>query len=247
MKITTQHFGQALWLDNDKSETGDDFLCSLVNAGDVVVEANAHVGFATIPLSKKVGDEGYVVAFESQSLLFNTLCGNLALNHINNVQPFLRAAGGNSGDILFVPPLDYGESTVFSEIGASRTLGYERDGYIYSRRVAVLAIDDLQLNIVHLIKIDTKGTEKEALLGAAGIIKHSKPILSVRFEKRHLQILEIIQSYKYQWRLRDQSGLNLICFPEGVEIPSDDCFVDLESSDDPAHQTAKEAVNVVYG
>lgn len=247
MKITTQHFGRALWLDHDSSETGDDFLCSLVKAGDVVVEANAHVGFTTIPLSKKVGSEGYVVAFESQGLLFNILCGNLALNHINNVQPFLRAVGEKSGNVFFVPTLDHEESAVFSDIGASSILGYERDGYIYSRQVSVLSIDDLQLKKVHLIKIDTKGTEKESLLGATNTIKNSKPVLSVRFEKRHLQILEIIQSHKYQWRLRDQAGLNLICFPEGVEIPSDDCFVDLESSDDPTHQTAKEAVDAVYG
>jgi len=237
-------------LDNDQSKVGADadFMCSLVNAGEVVVEANAHVGLATMPLAKKVGDEGYVVAFEAQSLLFNALCGNLALNHIHNVQPLLRAPGGKSGNTFYVPALSYDTSVAFAEVGASRTLGYEdREGHIYSRPISVLAIDDLPLESVHLIKIDTKGTEKEALLGATDVIKRSKPILSVRFEKRHLQILEVIQSFRYQWRLRDQGGLNLICFPEGIGIPEDDCFVDLESSDDPDHQSAKEAVDAVYG
>jgi FkbM family methyltransferase len=238
-----------LRLDSDTSPhpAGSLFLPSLVEKGDVVIEANAHVGDITRRLSEKVGNAGYVVAFEPQSVLFNTLCGNVALGHLQNVQPLQRAAGDVSSGTYFVPALSYEDCLPFADIGASRTIGYEdAEGRIYSRAVSVLAIDDLKLDPVKLIKIDVRGTEREALLGAQKTIQRSRPILSVRFEQRHLQIFEVIQSFGYTWQLRDKDGLNLICFPD-CTIPSDNYFVDLKSTENPAHQAAKEAADAAYG
>ena len=216
--ISTTIVQKYLWLDNDKScisEQENDFLCSLVGKGDVAVVANAHVGHSSIALSKAVGNDGYVVAYESQKVLFHALCGNLSIHYSNNVHPLHRAAGVGKDGLYYVPQLGYGEDLSYNKIGPSRIPSYEdSEGNVYTENVSVLAVDDLELNQCDLLYVDVNGTEREVLLGAQKTIKFHKPIIVVNFEQRHIQILEVLQFHGYQYRFQDADGLKLFCFPE---------------------------------
>ena len=70
-------------------------LCQL---GDTVVEVGANIGAHTQVLSQLVAEQGYIIAFESQRLIFQTLCANMALNSITNVDcyPFSVGSENNS-------------------------------------------------------------------------------------------------------------------------------------------------------
>ena len=56
-----------------------------IQKGDIAIDVGANIGTHTLWLANKVGAEGFVYAFEPQRLLFQTLCANLALNSIQNV------------------------------------------------------------------------------------------------------------------------------------------------------------------
>ena len=72
-------------------------LCSLIEPGDCVVEAGAHIGTITVPMSRKCA---VLYAFEPQRLVFQMLCANLALNEIVNVRAFEQALGDADGQCL---------------------------------------------------------------------------------------------------------------------------------------------------
>lgn len=61
------------------------YLCSLVRAGDTVVEVGAGLGARTIPFARSVGSAGAVVAFEPDRLAFQNLLANAALNGLSNI------------------------------------------------------------------------------------------------------------------------------------------------------------------
>ena len=67
--------------------------------GDVVFEVGANIGTHTVTLAKLVG-EGFVIAFEPQRLVFQSLCANLAINSISNVYAYQEAISDENGSIL---------------------------------------------------------------------------------------------------------------------------------------------------
>lgn len=58
-----------------------------LSADDQVIDVGAGTGKLTLPLARVVGASGRVYAFESSSTVYNMLCGNWALNSIENVKP----------------------------------------------------------------------------------------------------------------------------------------------------------------
>ena len=86
--------------------------------------------------AKKVGPEGTVLAFEPQRLVFQTLCGNMALNSITNVHCWNTAIGAKQGQIV-VPRLDHERTVDLSAV----EIGNGTPG----DQVPVIAIDDMNL------------------------------------------------------------------------------------------------------
>src|SRR3569833_626637 len=57
----------------------------LVRPGAVDIDAGANIGGLTLPLSRMVGPEGLVIAYEIDRYVFQTLCANVALISRTNV------------------------------------------------------------------------------------------------------------------------------------------------------------------
>jgi FkbM family methyltransferase len=74
-------------------------LCSLVKPGDVVMDIGANFGLHSLYLSRAVGPNGKVLAFEPDPDNFALLCANLEANGCANVLPFQYALGEKSGDV----------------------------------------------------------------------------------------------------------------------------------------------------
>lgn len=285
VKIKNCRYGPLMYLERDNIQGkcievyGEshfhevELLRQTVRPGDVVIDAGANIGVITVPLAQTVGKDGYVVSLEAQPFIYNILCGNLALNNLQNVQPFNRAVAEVSGKLAFMPELTYEEDENFGGIPlASEFNSKDSKGRAMTKPVPTITIDDLNLAKPRLIKIDVEGMEVMVMAGGIRTIRRAKPILYVEFIAGREEILTAIKDLGYQWRLHEppffnednfhkhtvdvlinEQGLNLVssdllCWhpdnPVEVESP---WFVDIDKSDHPRHKKIREIRDQVYG
>ena len=222
------------------SELEAQLFTGLVRPGMLVVEVGSNIGAHTVHLAKLVGENGGVVAFEAQRVIFQMLCANLALNGIENTDAKCMAVGAAPGEIM-VPRLDYRGDNNFGGISLG---GDDGDA------VEMIAIDNLLLPACHLMKIDVEGMEKQVLEGARQTIGRFRPYLYVEDDRidKHAELITTLFDLEYRlwWHLPwlynpgnfagDPENLfpgiasfNLICLPRetapddipgGVEVKS---------------------------
>jgi FkbM family methyltransferase len=168
--------------------------------GDVALDVGANIGAHTLALAGLAGPAGAVYAFEPQRLVFQTLCANVALNSLSNVQ-CVNAAVGATARVLHLFDPDPEADNNFGGVelamlaapaGAPPTPQVVLDEY--------LALDRLKL-----VKIDVEGMEAEVLRGAAATLDRHKPVLYVEnaYVDRSPELIGLLQGYGYQlyWHL----------------------------------------------
>ncbi len=190
------YIGRSLATYGECSEAECQLLRQLVKPGQVVVEAGAHIGAHTLPLSQWVGSEGRVIAFEPQRIVFQNLCANLALNARTNVECHPRALGERAGT-LRVPPIDYTSSV--------NTGGVALSSGPQGESVEVVTIDSLHLPACHLVKVDVEGMELEVLRGGRETLARHRPLLYVENdrEEKSAALIEYLLGVGYHlyWHL----------------------------------------------
>jgi FkbM family methyltransferase len=145
-------------------------LGQFIAPGDTVVDVGANIGTHAVAFANLVGPKGMVHAFEPQRRLFQMLCGNLALNGIENVVCHASAVGDARGEIaipLLPPP------TTYFNYGAV-PLGMKGTP---TEPAAVTTLDDLKLTACRVIKIDAEEMEPQVLRGARRTIEACQPII----------------------------------------------------------------------
>ncbi len=133
-------------------------LGTLIGPGNVVVDVGAHIGCHTLFFARCVDDGGHVHAFEPQRILFQTLCGNVAINSLRNVTCYPFALGAQPGT-GFMPRVDYLASH-------NAGMAHVEAGSGGTEAVPVRTLDSMLLPRCDLIKIDVEGMEKSVLEGA---------------------------------------------------------------------------------
>ena len=169
-----------------------------INNGDIVIDVGANIGTHTLWLANKVGAEGFVYAFEPQRLLFQTLCANLALNSIQNVD--CRQLGvGYTQRLIKVPLLDPLKSNNFG--------GLNIEGHSEGEKVAICKIDDIGLNSCSFIKIDVEGMEPEVLQGAMNTIVQCRPVVYLELDRdENVEFLQVLlDELKYKSEMHTPS------------------------------------------
>ena len=78
--------GQSIEKYGDYCEHEVALFKQICHPGNVVIDVGASIGPHTLALSRLVGNGGRVYAFEPQRIVFQTLCANIALNSITNVE-----------------------------------------------------------------------------------------------------------------------------------------------------------------
>jgi FkbM family methyltransferase len=150
------------------------FFDGFVKEGDTVIDIGANIGTHTLWFANKVGEDGLVLAFEPQRLIFQTLCANMAINSIQNVD-CKHMGVGSAQKLVDVPPLD---PTVPNNFGAlsikNQTVG---------DKVAICKIDDIGLPRCDFIKIDVEGMEPEVLMGGLNTIMKLRPYLYMEIDR----------------------------------------------------------------
>ena len=145
-------------------------------AGLVAIDCGANIGVHTIEWAKLLHNQGKVIALEAQEQVYYALCGNIALNNCFNVRA-LNCASGDQDKIIDIPTPDYLQPSSFGSLELKQSDGSENIGQALENfsKVQQITLDSLELDRLHLLKIDVEGMEFETLAGAKRMISQHKP------------------------------------------------------------------------
>lgn len=196
-----------------------DLLKQLIPAQGTVVEAGANYGSHTLAFATFVGPEGRVYAFEPQRIVYQALCGTVALNSLGNVITFNAAAGEAAGWIE-VPQPDYATADNFGALSLQKPRGQPTIG---TEHVPVIPIDQLALPACHVIKADVEGMEAVVVRGAVATIARHRPFLYLENhdDERRAPLIALCRSLGYDlyWH-GTQFDPNMLCVPaeRGMQV-----------------------------
>jgi FkbM family methyltransferase len=162
--------GRSLDLYGEYAELELQLLLRLIKPGDIVIDAGANIGALSVPMARRVGPNGWVLAVEPQRLVHQVLCANVAANGLANVVAHWCGLGAVPG-VAVVPALDHGREHNYGGVGLRAGGAGEQ--------VSVVTIDSLDLPGCALIKVDVEGMELDVLRGAAQTIRRHRPRLFV--------------------------------------------------------------------
>ena len=153
-----------------------DTLRHELSAGDFCVDIGSHIGYHALLMSRLVGPEGKVVAFEPFPQTFQFLQENAGLNAAFNLKSENIAIGEHRETIRLVFSADEALSMTPSVAG-----------YAVKRREAVVEVPALPLDCYldrlgeapSLIQIDVEGAELSVLRGAEATLRRVQPKLIV--------------------------------------------------------------------
>lgn len=161
----------------------------------LVIDAGANVGTHSLSYAKIAKQ---VVSFEPIRGNFHNLCGNLALNHVENAQAIHAALGGHVGSCI-VPIPNY---------AAKCNLGGVSIAEVHSRQGELCymhSIDAYNFDSVSLIKIDVEGSELKVLAGAQKTIARCKPAIYIENDRK-ANVADLIATlehfgYSHEWHI----------------------------------------------
>lgn len=150
-----------------------------VSQGNVVMDIGSHIGFYTLLLSKLVGRDGMVIAFEPMPGNFTILEENINLNRrYSGFKAVNKAVLDRSLDeIKLTVPCDQASSLSNSPWGS---LFFHSSGE--TMIVETVSIDDFTQELglpVHFIKMDAEGAEELILKGALKTIERNRPTMLI--------------------------------------------------------------------
>jgi FkbM family methyltransferase len=138
-------------------------LWRLVESGNRVADVGANIGVMTSVLSRKVGIQGEVFAFEPHPKLGQRLRQNVSRWPGRRVQVFQQAVSNRTG------PMWLAETDTFAENEGTARIDLGSGNARFEIK-AVRLDDILDGKRVQLIKIDVEGHELEALSGARRLL-----------------------------------------------------------------------------
>lgn len=186
-----------------------------VKEGDVVLDVGANIGYYTVLISKLVGQNGKVIAFEPTSHFGDVLRKNIAANQLTNVEVVNYGLSNTAQDIC----IDIGPSsaTLHSPKGFDKIISQEH--------ILLTTLDEYVkqnlLDKVDFIKIDIDGHEPHFFEGAWQVLEKFSPILI--FEVSHLHYLE---AGVVAWEFYDY-----VC-SKGFRFFYEDDFTEIKSRED---------------
>ncbi len=177
---------------NDKDELN--YIVSNLDSGMSAIDVGAHKGGYLYWMSKSVGKQGKIFAFEPQPKLHQYLSDAIREFPLKNVELTHGGVSSSEGSLdLFVPSAD-------GKTSPGATLEKREDTEGYSINVPVYQLDTLMKDRsfkVGLIKVDVEGHELEVFKGALELIKKDRPKIIFECEVRHLGSLPIQSVFSY--------------------------------------------------
>jgi FkbM family methyltransferase len=147
-----------------------DFVFGRLTPGAVVVDVGANIGAFTLPVAKRVGASGRVIAIEASTMVFPYLQRNVILNGLDNVRPVQCAAFSADRQTVsfYEAPIDrFGKGSLGAQFQACPVS-------VVTRTLDSLLVEH-QVSRVDLIKLDIEGAEAAAFRGAEKLLTGDNP------------------------------------------------------------------------
>jgi FkbM family methyltransferase len=165
--------GFHLLIDGDYENDALSFILARLDAGSVFVDVGANIGVFALPVAKKVGPTGAVLAVEASPRVFPYLEGNLKLNQLEHVRSVNAAAADAAGTVPFyeAPVNHFGMGSLAAQFDGKPIP-------VHASTLDQLTVE-AKLSRVDLLKIDVEGFEVKVLEGARGLLSSVHPPLIV--------------------------------------------------------------------
>lgn len=224
-----QYIGKALLEDGECLEEQAQLFELLIKPEAVVLDVGANIGLHTVTFGKIAKK---VYAFEPQKRVFNALCGNLALNALDNVECF-RVAGGEERGRISIGVCDYEIKNNFGALSMDDA-GSE-------------VVDVVPINIpCDFMKVDVEGWEAKVLRGSSKMIRERNPVLYVENDRKEKsdELVETVKDlgYKAYWHITpifksggEPHSFDMLCLPKGIHF---DKLPEVRLNDHPVTGTA---------
>ena len=152
----------------------------LVAPGDVVLDVGANIGWFSVLMSRRVGPEGRVIAFEPTAFYGDVLRRNIAENELENCEIQAYALSNETGELA----IRIGESSATLH-WPSPELVPRGEEKIRLRRLDDVA-RDLAIERLDFVKVDIDGHEPFLLEGAWKTLERHRPTLLMEVNAMNL-------------------------------------------------------------
>jgi len=153
-----------------------DVINEYVVEGTVAIDAGANFGSISVPISKKLGNDGKLYSFEMSKVMANRLKRNIEQNKCSNIEVLNIALSDVADQSVFFGELEEDKKTNFGDIRINK--GEE------GTEVKTTTIDSLNIqDKVSFIKIDCQGYDFKVMKGAKGTIEKYKPVIVFEWEE----------------------------------------------------------------
>ena len=182
-----------------------------VSSGDTVIDVGAHKGAFTYWLSRAVGPQGRVLAFEPQPEVADYLRRAIRYFRLDNVEILETALSNQNGTATLF------RATNAVSPGASLEVDPATAGD--SMAVTLRTLDEIlcekNIQSVRLIKCDAEGHELKVFQGAQKSLEQFRPILIFECETRHHwgRSIQVVFDFLYRYGYRGSF------FSEGEVLP----------------------------
>lgn len=169
-----------------------------VSAKQTFIDAGAHIGFYSLPLS---GVFQNCYAFEPSDFQYELLCQNIALNKLDNIEPMKFGLGSAEEEREFY---------ITGKSGGTNT--FVRNKYSENPmkicKVQIRELDSFEHENVSFLKIDVEGWELEVLKGSLETINQSAPEMLIEVweqQARRQEIRDLLAklNYKIDYRFKE--------------------------------------------
>lgn len=196
--VNDKIIGYSLELYGEYSQKEVDFLTALLTEDTIVYDVGANIGYHSVAFASK---KSKVFSFEPQPMSYKLL--EMNTENMNNVQLFNIALGNTNGEI-YVSEYD---PTKKENYGTSFVTTEET-----SIQVPIKKLDDLDIPLPDVIKMDVEGYEYDVLLGCENKIKEKNPIIfyEAHETKQFAEIYNFLNKfdYRFYWAKVDNYNVN---------------------------------------
>jgi FkbM family methyltransferase len=174
--------------------------------GDIVIDIGAHIGKYTIIASKRVGENGKVIAIEAHSGNYEMLNRNIKLNGLANVITLNYAVYSKEAKIKLFLPDEKSNHTIYNTLIPTRAKDEEKFVEVNADTLDnLLQQNGISNAEVNWLKIDVEGAELEVLKGAHDIMSNSNDI-ALLIEVHNIEdgknlyrpIMDLLEKYNFK-------------------------------------------------
>jgi len=142
------------------------YLTIYPSCNNTFIDVGGHIGTQSLPYSKIFKN---VIAFEPNKKSYNFFYENIKLNNIDNIIVYNKGVYNKNTYCKVVQHSDVNSGCFYIKECDKQDIN----------SIEVIKLDDLNINNVDFIKIDTEGSELLVLEGAIELISKYKPVIQV--------------------------------------------------------------------